>query len=80
LGKALKVLSLRRSDGVILIDERILGVGDFVERIFGEAEEKIRYQFASQDRGKRMEENSKIEMPGGSSQSVRAKTMQPKRK
>ncbi|HMK66453.1 MAG TPA: transposase, partial [Thermodesulfobacteriota bacterium] len=56
LGGWSAVLSLRRSDGLILSDERILGTGDFVERILREAEQKIRYQFASQDRERRTEE------------------------
>jgi REP element-mobilizing transposase RayT len=45
LGGWSEVLSLRRDKERVLTDERILGSGDFVERILGEADETLKYQF-----------------------------------
>ena len=44
LGGWSNVLSLRRSRERVLSDERILGSGDFVERIVKEADERMKYQ------------------------------------
>ncbi len=44
-----EVLSLRRDKERVLSDERILGSGDFVERIYREADERIRYQIPSNE-------------------------------
>jgi putative transposase len=51
LGGWSQVLSLRRSKDKLLSDERILGGGEFVERIIGEAESKIRRQISLDKRG-----------------------------
>jgi putative transposase len=45
LGGWSEVLSLRRDKERVLTDERILGSGDFVERILREADETLEYQF-----------------------------------
>ena len=45
LGGWSEVLSLRRDKERVFTDERILGSGDFVERILIEADERLKYQF-----------------------------------
>ena len=49
------VLSLRKSQEGIHGDQRILGTGDFVERVLNEAGESARYRFAPVERRQRME-------------------------
>lgn len=49
------VLSLRRSRERISGDQRILGTGDFVERVLNESEEPLRKRFSPAERRKRME-------------------------
>lgn len=56
LGGWSQVLSLRRNKERILTDERILGSGDFVERVYREADEKMKYQLLAIERGKKVEE------------------------
>lgn len=45
LGGWSEVLSLRRDKERVLTDERILGSGDFADRILREADETLKYQF-----------------------------------
>jgi REP element-mobilizing transposase RayT len=53
LGGWSEVLSMRRDGKRLLTDQRILGSGDFVERILSEADERLKYQL----RGNRIREN-----------------------
>jgi REP element-mobilizing transposase RayT len=46
LGGWSEVLSLRRSEQELIGDQRVLGTGDFVERILGEANERVKYQLS----------------------------------
>jgi len=46
LGGWSQVLSIRRDNQRVLTDERILGTGDFVDRILNEADERLKYQMA----------------------------------
>ena len=55
LGGWSQVLSLRRENVAVLADERILGTGDFVERVIREADERIRYQLGDNERRKKAE-------------------------
>jgi hypothetical protein len=48
------VLSLRKSQDVIAGDQRILGAGDFVERVLSESERPLRRQFSPKERSKRI--------------------------
>ena len=50
LGGWSQVVSLRRHGDRELADERILGSGDFVQRILDEAEERQKHHFAARDR------------------------------
>jgi REP element-mobilizing transposase RayT len=50
LGGWSQVLSLRRSKEKVLSDERILGSGEFVERILEEAENQVKYQVSINER------------------------------
>jgi len=50
LGGWSQVLSLRKSSDKILSDERILGSGEFVERIIAEADSRIKYQISINER------------------------------
>jgi REP element-mobilizing transposase RayT len=50
LGGWSQVLSLRRSKEKVLSDERILGSGEFVERILEEAENEVKYQVSINER------------------------------
>ncbi len=40
------VLSLRRSEEKLRADQRILGTGDFVEKVLSEAEDSLRHRFS----------------------------------
>ena len=51
-----QVISMRRHGGRELSDERILGHGDFVERVIREADEGLRYQFRESERRQKVEE------------------------
>lgn len=50
LGGWSQVLSHRKNDEKILTDQRILGQGDFVERILREADKRIKSQFSINER------------------------------
>jgi len=50
LGGWSQVMSLRRSKNKALCDERILGQDEFVERIIGEADERIKGQLSINER------------------------------
>lgn len=50
-----QVLSLRRNKEGVLSDERILGCGNFVERVIGEADERLKYQLPTDERRKMAE-------------------------
>jgi hypothetical protein len=45
LGGWSQVLSMRRHNERVVTDERILGSGDFVDRIIREADHRVKYQF-----------------------------------
>ncbi len=45
LGGWSQVLSMRRHNERVVTDERILGSGDFVDRIVREADHRVKYQF-----------------------------------
>jgi len=49
------VLSLRKSRENIGGDQRILGPGDFVERVLSDSERPLRYRYSSVERRKRVE-------------------------
>jgi len=59
------VLSLRRSEEKISGDQRILGSGDFVERVLSESAEPLRYRFNPVERRKRIETILKEECQKG---------------
>jgi putative transposase len=50
------VISMRRQEAREMSDERILGSGDFVDHILGEAEERIRAQFPAKERREKVRE------------------------
>jgi len=54
LGGWSQVLSLRRNREKVLTDERILGSGDFVERVVREADERLDYQLQAGERKQRV--------------------------
>ena len=56
LGSWSEVLSLRRHGKRVLTDERILGSGDFVERVIKEADESLKYQFPKSEYRQRAEQ------------------------
>ena len=56
LGGWSNVLSLRRSKERVLSDERILGNGDFVERIIKEVDERMKYQLSGIKRREKAKE------------------------
>jgi len=56
LGGWSQVISLRRHGNRELADERILGSGDFVQRILAEAEERQRHHFSASDRRRKIHE------------------------
>ena len=49
------VLSLRKSDEELRGDERILGTGEFVERVLSESEKPLRYGLKPAERSKKIE-------------------------
>jgi len=49
------VLSLRKTQERISGDQRILGTGEFVERVLSESGEPLRVRFSPQERSKRIE-------------------------
>jgi REP element-mobilizing transposase RayT len=49
------VLSLRRSQGQLVADQRILGAGDFVERVLRDSEEQNRFSITLRERRREME-------------------------
>jgi hypothetical protein len=49
------VLSLRKSEEELRGDQRILGTGDFVERVLSESEKPLRYGLKLGERSKRIE-------------------------
>jgi hypothetical protein len=57
LGGWSQVLSLRSHGKHVLTDERILGSGDFVEKLLTQADERLKYQF---DRGKRRKKMEQV--------------------
>ena len=50
------VISMRRQEGREMSDERILGSGDFVEQILGEADARTKAQFPAKERGEKVRE------------------------
>jgi hypothetical protein len=56
LGGWSQVLSIRRDNQRVLTDERILGTGDFVDRILNEADERLKYQMAGKQIGEVIEQ------------------------
>jgi len=56
LGGWSQVLSLRRENERVLADERILGTGDFVQKVVGEADERIKYQLGDNERRKKAQQ------------------------
>jgi hypothetical protein len=55
LGGWAEVKSQRRRGKPELTDERILGSGDFVERVIREAEARMQRQYTARERGQRVE-------------------------
>lgn len=60
LGGWSQAVSLRRSKERVLADERILGSGEFVERIIEEADEKVAYQLSGHERRKKAQRHISI--------------------
>jgi REP element-mobilizing transposase RayT len=56
LGGWSQVLSLRRENKRVLADERILGTGDFVQKVVSEADERIKYQLGDNERRKKAQQ------------------------
>ena len=56
LGGWSEVISLRRRGARVLADERILGTGDFAERILKEADLRVREQYSAREHKMRVEE------------------------
>ena len=54
LGGWSQVRSMRTRGGRVLTDERILGGGDFAEKVLKEAHEKVHYQFTADERRSRI--------------------------
>jgi REP element-mobilizing transposase RayT len=54
LGTWSAVLTLRRSKDQSLADQRILGTGDFVERVLNDSSQKDKHSFTANERRKRM--------------------------
>jgi putative transposase len=50
------VISMRRQEGREMSDERILGSGDFVEQVLGEADTRTKAQFPVEERGEKVRE------------------------
>lgn len=59
------VLSLRKSHDKIAGDQRILGTGDFVQRVLSESGEPLRHRFSPAERSKRIEALLKEECQKG---------------
>jgi hypothetical protein len=59
LGGWSQVLSIRRNNQRVLTDERILGTGDFVDRILNEADERLKYQMAGNKLARSLSEYAK---------------------
>jgi len=59
LGGWSAVMSLRSHKQQVFTDERILGAGDFVEKVFKEADKRLKYQLTAKER--RQEMQKKIE-------------------
>jgi putative transposase len=55
IGGWAEVKSQRRRGKPELADERILGSGDFVERVIREAEARMQRQYTARERGRRVE-------------------------
>ncbi len=51
-----QVISMRRHGNKELSDERVLGSGDFVERIIKEADEYFKYQFSKKEKREKVEQ------------------------
>jgi len=56
LGGWSQVLSLRRENKRVLADERIMGTGDFVEKVLSEADQRIKYQVGDNERRKKAQQ------------------------
>ncbi len=56
LGGWSQVLSLRRENKRVLADERILGTGDFVQKVVSQADERIKYQLGDNERRKKAQQ------------------------
>jgi len=56
LGGWSQVLSLRRENKRVVADERILGTGDFVQKVVSEADERIKYQLGDNERRKKAQQ------------------------
>jgi REP element-mobilizing transposase RayT len=56
LGGWSQVRSLRRENERVLADERILGTGDFVQKVISEADERIKYQLGDNERRKKAQQ------------------------
>lgn len=56
LGGWSQVVSLRRENERVLADERVLGTGDFVQRVLEEADEQIKYQLGDNERRNKAQE------------------------
>ena len=59
LGSWSQVLSIRRDNQRELADERILGTGDFVDRILNEDDERLKYQMAGNKLAKSLSKYAK---------------------
>jgi REP element-mobilizing transposase RayT len=51
-----QVISMRRHGNKELSDERVLGSGDFVERVIKEADKQFKYQFSEKEKRKKVEQ------------------------
>jgi len=56
LGGWSQVRSLRRENERVLADERILGTGDFVQKVISEADERTKYQLGDNERRKKAQQ------------------------
>ena len=59
LGGWSQVLSIRRDNQRVLTDERILGTGDFVDRILNKADERLKYQMVGNKLARSLSEYAK---------------------
>lgn len=60
LGGWSQVVSLRRSKERVLGDERILGSGEFIERITKEADDRVKYQLSGHQRRQKADSHIKM--------------------